>query len=269
MCFPRLHPLLHSPQWDTRMAAVEALEEVLSSKDKEEEEEIKKEEEDEDIKEEEMEEAPSNEDGLLTFETFDLKKVLAEGEGLAAARTQEEDSAAAAEQDVEKQREELNKSLGLDVAAKLGVKTDDIFSNDDLTAGKKPVNRSNGASPDNSTVASASAGLSARERNRLKRTLAKQKSAAAAEAKRRRCAPKLYKAPQEAKDDSSPPEEGESGWPLQGFCSHLMSDLFEKRWEVRHGGASALREVVRLRGAGAGRRSGRRGNEGIVENYQK
>ncbi len=150
-------------------------------------------------------------------------------------------------QDVEKQREELNKRLGLDVAAKLGVKTEEIFSNEDL-ATSTPATTSDQAAKKpktSSSASSSSSGLSARERNKLKRSLSKQKSQQAAAAKRKKHSPKLYKA---TKEESDGPE-----WPLEGFASHLLSDLFERRWEARHGAATALKEILRLRGEGAGR----------------
>lgn len=41
-------------------------------------------------------------------------------------------------------------------------------------------------------------------------------------------------------------------WPLESFCSRLYLDLFNPRWEIRHGSATALRELFKthLRGGG-------------------
>lgn len=47
------------------------------------------------------------------------------------------------------------------------------------------------------------------------------------------------------------PQGGE--WPLEAFTESLCQDLFSASWEVRHGAATALREIVRLHGRGAGR----------------
>lgn len=44
-------------------------------------------------------------------------------------------------------------------------------------------------------------------------------------------------------------------WPLEYFCDQLCQDLFSSSWEVRHGSATALREVIRICGKGAGRAS--------------
>lgn len=42
-------------------------------------------------------------------------------------------------------------------------------------------------------------------------------------------------------------------WQFQGVYELLLHDLFDEKWEVRHGSALGLRELVRLHGKGAGR----------------
>lgn len=39
-------------------------------------------------------------------------------------------------------------------------------------------------------------------------------------------------------------------WPLESFAENLCQDLFSQKWEVRHGAATALRELIRLHGKG-------------------
>lgn len=39
-------------------------------------------------------------------------------------------------------------------------------------------------------------------------------------------------------------------WPLEAFTESLCQDLFSQKWEVRHGAATALRELIRLHGRG-------------------
>ncbi|MCJ1475034.1 TATA-binding protein-associated factor mot1 [Lambiella insularis] len=51
-------------------------------------------------------------------------------------------------------------------------------------------------------------------------------------------------------------EEGRE-WPFDMLCDILSVDLFDPNWEIRHGAAMGLREVVRVHGAGAGRQRGR------------
>ena len=54
-------------------------------------------------------------------------------------------------------------------------------------------------------------------------------------------------------------EAEESGleWPFERLCDILAVDLFDHNWEIRHGAAMGLREVIRARGAGAGRLHGK------------
>lgn len=42
-------------------------------------------------------------------------------------------------------------------------------------------------------------------------------------------------------------------WPLESFCSKLYLDLFNPRWEIRHGAATALRELFKTHASGAGK----------------
>ncbi|KAI9934271.1 TATA-binding protein-associated factor mot1 [Aspergillus wentii] len=62
-------------------------------------------------------------------------------------------------------------------------------------------------------------------------------------------------------------EDGENpGWPFEHMCDFLMVDIFDPNWEVRHGAAMALREVIRVQGAGAGRMDGKSRSENDVLN---
>ncbi|XP_067645807.1 TATA-binding protein-associated factor 172 [Eurosta solidaginis] len=45
-------------------------------------------------------------------------------------------------------------------------------------------------------------------------------------------------------------------WPLENFCARLYIDLFNPRWEVRHGAATALRELINNQANGAGKAIG-------------
>ncbi|EAQ91229.1 hypothetical protein CHGG_03164 [Chaetomium globosum CBS 148.51] len=51
-------------------------------------------------------------------------------------------------------------------------------------------------------------------------------------------------------------------WPYERLCEFLKIDLFDAQWETRHGAAMGLREIIRVHGAGAGRRrnKSRKGN---------
>ncbi|KAL2261630.1 hypothetical protein VTK26DRAFT_3723 [Humicola hyalothermophila] len=57
-------------------------------------------------------------------------------------------------------------------------------------------------------------------------------------------------------------------WPYERLCEFLKMDLFDPQWETRHGAAMGLREVVRVHGAGAGRRKGKSLKENNALNQQ-
>lgn len=61
-------------------------------------------------------------------------------------------------------------------------------------------------------------------------------------------------------------EEQGLEWPYERMCEFLTVDLFDHCWEIRHGAALGLREVIRVHGAGAGRRFGKTRAENDVLN---
>lgn len=52
-------------------------------------------------------------------------------------------------------------------------------------------------------------------------------------------------------------EEAGLEWPFERVCEYLSVELFDHAWEVRHGAAMGLREILRVHGAGAGRLKGK------------
>lgn len=46
-------------------------------------------------------------------------------------------------------------------------------------------------------------------------------------------------------------------WPFERVSEYLAVELFDYSWEVRHGAAMGIREILRAHGAGAGRRRGK------------
>lgn len=63
-------------------------------------------------------------------------------------------------------------------------------------------------------------------------------------------------------------EEEGLEWPYERMCEFLMVDLFDHNWEIRHGAAMGLREVIRVQGAGAGRVRGKSRAENDVLNHR-
>lgn len=68
-----------------------------------------------------------------------------------------------------------------------------------------------------------------------------------------------FKGPAVPEKSAIQAETDEDGleWPFERLCESLMVDLFDHNWEIRHGAAMGLREVIRLHGAGAGRERGK------------
>lgn len=243
-----LHPLLRSRQWETRIAAVDAITEVMGS--------LKFEASGHPSSAESESHGNEGKQGFLSLNTFDLASALESSGEMGASRGEEFELTTSASQHPRKhedQRQDLTKKLGLDIATKFGcVTTDDLFTCDDIQAQLTP--------PPPAPVPSetATAAMSARERNKLKRALNKRQrseSAATARAakKSKMAQPKLYVA------EKSRMESGV--WPLSDFCAILKGDLFNEAWEVRHGAATAIREIVRLQGSGAGTVTGMDSNE--------
>ncbi|TKA23860.1 hypothetical protein B0A50_06995 [Salinomyces thailandicus] len=52
-------------------------------------------------------------------------------------------------------------------------------------------------------------------------------------------------------------EDEGNEWPYERLCEFLTVDLFDPQWEIRHGAAMGLREIVRVHGAGSGRQGGK------------
>lgn len=65
-------------------------------------------------------------------------------------------------------------------------------------------------------------------------------------------------------------EAEESGleWPYERLCEILTVDLFDHNWEIRHGAAMGLREVLRVHGAGAGRQKGKPRSQNDILNQR-
>ncbi|XP_072029618.1 TATA-binding protein-associated factor 172-like [Amphiura filiformis] len=235
----------------------------------------------------------------LQFSRFDVARMLQHGASLlGSAGTEYEmdiDENLDPKERLAKQRRQLQKKLGLDVAGMVGMATDDLFNDDDL-ADPAPVpmatassfsrhpSTSNSLRPP-STAADAVAqelthlgqGLSNREKNRAKRKaklLAKQRSKENSDSLGSQCSmestldepgckkPRLgsviikqasFNESRGVSEDSAIFAEEVGEWPFASFCEQLSNDLFHPSWEVRHGAATGLREVLKTHGKSAGK----------------
>ncbi|XP_049869451.1 TATA-binding protein-associated factor 172 isoform X2 [Pectinophora gossypiella] len=256
----RLMKHLRSPAWETRIAASQAVEAILSNVPEWHPSPLvtAKEKSEEDV-------------SRLRCETFDIERVLRHGAHLMGSEGREYDfdeeavPAADMKERLAKQRQQLNARLGLDVACKLGVDLTSMYSNEDLCPVKvQPVKIEMPRRPVQELVqVTSSKPLSSREMNLAKRkarqALCKQKSRDCSEEP-----PTPPAEPDRKKMRFDPPEDfsvecsapvpdcsgawGESArWPLESWCGALEAQLFSAAWEARHGAASALRELLRAR----------------------
>lgn len=122
------------------------------------------------------------------------------------------------------------------------------------------------------------AGLSARERNQLKRK-SRIGGITKAPAKPVDVSSSSSFKKLKAQDNMTPNDEKvtvahkdvtQSGvyssgdeWPFEGLCEQLSIDLFSPHWHIRHGSAIGLREIIKAHGGGSGKIVGlsKTGNE--------
>lgn len=225
----RVRQYLHSNSWETRIAASQAIESIVSNIEPW---------------------TPIGNSCLdgstyidpldstrMKFETFDINLVIEQGQDLLAVQDTEYDvdddssskvslDADAVKEKVTLQRQLLNKRLGLDALdkLKLGFNSEDMIANEDLVDTSLVKGTSNGRkrSRDHASVSA----MVKKSRKERRNSLETERSIDLSDCK---------------------------SWPLDWFADELMCDLFCPSWEVRHGAATALREMVKLQGKCAGR----------------
>ncbi|KAB7501442.1 TATA-binding protein-associated factor, partial [Armadillidium nasatum] len=266
----KLKTFLSSKSWETRIAAGEAVSAILSNvppwdPQPQEEEHIKSD-----------NEAKLKNNGQLSLQTFSIKRVLEKGSYLYAADEQNFDLeenmeyAPNSKEAVDHQRNLINQKLGLDIAESLGINTQNIFSASDLTTEvtQKGDTKSTVGEVFQEELDSVGLQMSSRERNKAKRkakhisqkkkSLSESTDISCDEASDRKRL-KISEADKSDDGDGVSVNETlnsqEETWPLEQFAEHVSQDLFNCSWEVRHGAGTALRELIRLHGLGAGKKS--------------
>ncbi|KAJ8683684.1 hypothetical protein QAD02_019476 [Eretmocerus hayati] len=278
----RVSTLLKSSQWDTRIAAAQAVQAIISQVPVWDPEPIKKE--------------SGNGDSAtsihkwnnkLCLENFDMTKLLAQSSYLTGSEGTEYDLTIVEGEQTPAQDEKLLASkLGLDPKL-MGVNASDLFSADDLTPVSLPDCKSETEKMSIEEALQQSIGLSRREMNRARRkarqSISKQRSRDPDDGQDSgNCSSSTQNSEQSCKkaklEDSGSigawynvatgtvtdprcavPDgtgcwpDSAVDWPLEAFAESLLQDLFSMKWEVRHGAATALREFVKVHGRGAGK----------------
>ncbi|XP_053548913.1 TATA-binding protein-associated factor 172 [Bombina bombina] len=267
---------LRSPNWDTRIAAGQAVEAIVKN--------IPQWNPSTKLKREPGSEY-ANDDSLasdrLSFDRFDISRLLKHGSSLlgsAGAEFEVQDDKTAEvdpKERIARQRKLLQRKLGLDMGAAIGMNTEDLFNDEDLDymPSASLVNKPAAEFIDSEFLP----GMSNRQRNKAKRMaklIAKQRSRDTVdtnekssdstdgepEEKRRKVTNVVINQPAtESKvlidnvlDNSSLFDETNE-WPLESFCEELCNDLFNPSWEVRHGAGTGLREILKVHGRSGGR----------------
>ena len=263
----RVLKYLYNNNWDTRLAAAQAIEALLKN-----------------VPVWTPSEAPQPQgegvkieegEGKMTLAMFDVKSLLENGQYLMSSEGKEFDIEKSETNGVNnklQQREKLNKEFGFD---KLGLKSEQFIADEDL----------NDQQPESLNCIKKSAAevlaveiksisehdsLSSREVNRLKRKAKMDARASKKAEEEAENEPKKIKIDPVVKNE----ENGESNanvseevkqqvefalsriWPLECFYDQLVADLFSPRWERRHGAATGLRELLKRHGESGGQLGG-------------
>ncbi|XP_055637226.1 TATA-binding protein-associated factor 172 [Toxorhynchites rutilus septentrionalis] len=283
----RLQTYLHSSNWETRIAASQAVQAILEHVPQWNPKGIngvKEEEEDQTADSSQCETGSTR----LSFAKFDLNVVLHKGARLMGSEGSEFDAiddndGGDPREKWARQRALLNEKLGLST----GVNLDDIVSLDDMQNRSGQVQGRNEGEVlmpvqeilrmDHSATNASSQALSCREKNRARRKAREQQKAfpnpinavvctnantgnngfgmdGEPDRKRKKADPKSDTAGfGEPVPDLTGTWVDATDWPLESFCSKLFMDLFSPRWETRHGSATALRELLKSHSEGAGK----------------
>ncbi|XP_054159429.1 TATA-binding protein-associated factor 172-like [Oppia nitens] len=207
--------------------------------------------------------------GRMSFEKYDINTVIKCGHNLLASEGKEFDdigdnnsattanSAVDLKEKIALQRQALNHKLGLDVANHLGLQLD-FITNSDLTDDRKPNSEVNSLQQNTNKLDEI---LTKATGSSLKRKLKKRRQSTEQKSSIDESNGGLKKIKTETEDSDSINSNDSNTfditqtneWPLESFADELLSDLFSASWEVRHGAATALREIIKLQGKCGGR----------------
>uniref|UniRef100_A0A8C7DY64 B-TFIID TATA-box binding protein associated factor 1 n=1 Tax=Oncorhynchus kisutch TaxID=8019 RepID=A0A8C7DY64_ONCKI len=274
---------LRSPNWDTRIAAGQAVEAIVKN-----------------IPEWNPSPKPKGEptstyfspedssSDRLSFYRFDISRLLKHGASLlgsAGAEFEVQDDKSGEvdpKERLARQRKLLQRKLGLDMGAAIGMDTMELFNDEDLDT-QYTCTPSVAIDIFFQPMQAAEIidsefrpGMSNRQKNKAKRMaklVAKQRSRdldpnersndsfeGEPEEKHRKTSNVVIEQPatehkvliDNVPDNSSLLDETQE-WPLESFCDELCNDLFNPSWEIRHGAGTGLREILKSQGAGGGK----------------
>ncbi|XP_055685531.1 TATA-binding protein-associated factor 172 [Lutzomyia longipalpis] len=231
--------------------------------------------------------------GQLQFATFDLVNILLSSGRLMGSEGNEfdyqDDSERNSKERLMMQREIIREKLGFAKGDQFGIALEELVTLDDVRLEAAGPSESkarlmpvedvlSGSSGSGAGGNNATSSLSCREKNRAKRK-ARQSFLAGTYGRSNSTngggsldsssgePPEKKKAKESAAESPIvysygpvPDATGSWGdataWPFEAFCHKLYTDLFNPRWETRHGAATALRELFKAHSENAGKVSG-------------
>lgn len=256
----RLIMYIHSSNWETRIAASQAVQAILENVPEWNPKSVN-------LKKEPNEAECST---RFVFEKFNLDLILEKGARLMGSEGKEFDVCEEPEgidnkEILIKQRAILNEKLGFTTAKQLGINLDDMVTLEDMAPAKvvksEPPKLIKCEEILNNQASSSQ--MSSREMNRAKRKARQNQTISQSSSSVSRAnsisnakeEPERKKVKTEVNGKSflckEPVPDGTGAWidatewPLEAFCSKLYMDLFSPRWEIRHGSATALRELLK------------------------
>ncbi|XP_063696221.1 TATA-binding protein-associated factor 172 [Culicoides brevitarsis] len=272
---------LHSNTWDTRVAAAFAIQAILENVPIWDPKPCAS-----PVKMEHNRITEKYENTRLTFENFDLDSVLSKGARLLGSEGTEFDTIEENDGDLKERLLRQRALLSEKLCLNSGIQIDELITLEDMTPKSAPIT-SNIAFEYHIPVEQMlnldqQQPLSCREINRAKRkarqiqlTSSSSTSSASTamptpspssrrsscssmnsdepERKRSKAEIKMELVTSEPVPDATGSWGNAVDWPLETFCSKLFVDLFNPKWEIRHGSATALRELLKGHISGAGK----------------
>lgn len=225
----KIKPLVTSSSWETRIAASQTIESIMKYLD------------DRDLITDFFQPNPSNPD--LTLENFDLNNLLASGATLLSSDTQKYDIKNSdtnqsqtlnnqLSEKLKQQRNLLNLKLGIDVAGAAKLDTTHIFSDYDIIASQAEILAANSHTEVEVCLK--------RKGSELGIKIEPDTSNGHSSVKKL----KLEDEPEDHLDEQAE-EKSNHIQSLLIFTKWLFSRLFNSEWEIRHGSATCLREIIK------------------------
>ncbi|GAB0093033.1 TATA-binding protein-associated factor 172 [Sergentomyia squamirostris] len=267
---------MHNSSWDTRIAAAQTVEAILANVPQF-----------EPIPTSLKQEIKDEKTSALQFATFDLAAILLSSGRLMGSEGNEfdlqDDTERNSKERLMMQREIIREKLGFAKGDQFGLALEELVTLDDVKLEPGTSDSKSRLIPVEDVLnlsmkdAGATSSLSCREKNRAKRK-ARQNFLSGAYSRS-----SSTNGGNSSMDATEPPEKktktkenslespivysfgpvpdgtgswvDATSWPFEAFCTKLYADLFNPRWETRHGAATALRELFKGHSQSAGKSS--------------